>query len=143
MEEFDFPFQKSIDRSVTDDLMTPMFMHNREKVMFLGHPELRNTHLYVALGVRAIQSDISTYYTYALKIVQSLRKEYVRDRLNILIRSYSRCALKIVDEIGYLPLNREESNLLFQLVSQRYERSSTIFTTNKAFSEWGEVKGTM
>jgi DNA replication protein DnaC len=68
--------------------------------------------------------------------VQSLRKEYMRDRLNILLRSYSRYSLMIVDEIGYLPLNREESNLMFQLVSYRYEKSSTIFTSNKSFSEW-------
>ncbi|OWP56274.1 MAG: hypothetical protein B2I17_06740 [Thermoplasmatales archaeon B_DKE] len=91
--------------------------------------------------MRALQSDLSTYYISAVKLVQSLRKEYLRDRLNVLLRSYSRYALKIVDEIGYLPLNREESNLLFQLVSHRYEKSSTIFTSNKSFSEWGEVIG--
>ena len=141
MEEFDFSFQKSIDRSVMDDLMTLRFVHNRENVVFLGPPGVGKTHLSVALGMRALQSDISTYYISAVKLVQSLRKEYLRDRLNILLRSYSRYALMIVDEIGYLPLNREESNLLFQLVSYRYEKCSTIFTSNKSFSEWGEVMG--
>ena len=76
------------------------------------------------------------FHASAVKQVQSLRKEYMRDRLNILLRSYSRYSLMIVDEIGYLPLNREESNLMFQLVSYRYEKSSTIFTSNKSFSEW-------
>ena len=71
--------------------------------------------------------------------MQSLRKEYQRDRFNILLRSYSKYRIMIVDEIGYLPLNREESNLLFQFVSHRYEKSSTIFTSNKSFSEWGEI----
>ena len=71
--------------------------------------------------------------------MQSLRKEYQRDRFNILLRSYSKYRIMIVDEIGYLPLNREESNLLFQFVSHRYEKSSTIFTSNKSFSEWAEV----
>ena len=141
MEEFDFSFQKSIDRSVIDDLMTLRFVHNRENVVFLGPPGVGKTHLSVALGIRALQSDVSTYYISAVKLVQSLRKEYLRDRLNILLRSYSRYALMIVDEIGYLPLNREESNLLFQLVSYRYEKCSTIFTSNKSFSEWGEVMG--
>ena len=141
MEEFDFSFQKSIDRSVIDDLMTLRFIHNRENVVFLGPPGVGKTHLSVALGMRALQSDITTYYISAVKLVQSLRKEYMRGRLNILLRSYSRYALMIVDEIGYLPLNREESNLLFQLVSYRYEKSSTIFTSNKSFSEWGEVIG--
>ena len=91
--------------------------------------------------MRALQSDVSTYYISAVKLVQSLRKEYMRDRLNILLRSYSRYSLMIVDEIGHLPLNREESDLLFQLVSYRYEKSSTIFTSNKSFDEWGEVMG--
>ena len=141
MEEFDFSFQKSIDRSVIDDLMTLRFIHNRENVVFLGPPGVGKTHLSVALGMRALQSDITTYYISAVKLVQSLRKEYMRGRLNILLRSYSRYALMIVDEIGYLPLNREESNLLFQLVSYRYEKTSTIFTSNKSFSEWGEVIG--
>ena len=133
MEEFDFSFQKSIDRSVIDDLMTLKFMHNRENVVFLGPPGVGKTHLSVALGMRALQSDVSTYYISAVMLVQSLRKEYMRDRLNILMRSYSRYSLMIVDEIGYLPLNREESNLLFLLVSYRYEKCSTIFTSNKSF----------
>ena len=121
--------------------MTERFLHNSENVVSLGPPGVGKTHLSVALGMRALQSDISVYYISAVKLVQSLRKEYMRDRLNILLRSYSRYSLMIVDEIGYLPLNREESNLLFQLVSYRYERSSTIFTSNKSFSEWGEVMG--
>ena len=95
MEEFDFSFQKSIDRSVMDDLMTLRFIHNRENVVFLGPPGAGKTHLSVALGMRALHSDITTYYISAVKLVQSLRKEYLRDRLNILLRSYSRYALMI------------------------------------------------
>ena len=141
MDEFDFSFQQSIDRSVIDDLMTLRFIHNRENVVFLGPPGVGKTHLSVAMGMHALQSDISVYYVSAVKLVQALRKEFIRDRLNILLRNYARYPLMIIDEIGYLPLNREESNLLFQLVSYRYERSSTIFTSNKSFGEWGEVMG--
>ena len=141
MEEFDFSFQLSIYKSVIADLMTLSFMHNRENVVFLGPPGVGKTHLSVALGIRALQSDVSTYYISAVKLVQALRKEYMRDRLNILLRSYSRYSLMIVDETGYLPLNREESDLLFPLVSYRYEKSFSIFTSNKSFSEWGEVMG--
>ena len=74
MEEFDFSFQKSIDRSVIDDLMTLRFVHNRENMVFLGPPKVGKTHLSVALGMRALQSDVSTYYTSAVKLVQSLTK---------------------------------------------------------------------
>ena len=93
MDEFDFSFQKSIDRSVIDDLMTLRFMHNRENVVFFGPPGVSKTHLSVALGMRALQSDVSTYYISAVKQVQSLRKEYMRDSLNILLRSYSKYSL--------------------------------------------------
>ena len=141
MEEFDFSFQQSIDRSVINDLMTLRFIHNRENLVFLGPPGVGKTHLSVAIGMHALQSDISVYYVSAVKLVQALRKEFMRDGLNTLLRKYARYPLMIIDEIGYLPLNREESNLLFQLVSYRYEKSSTIFTSNKSFSEWGEVLG--
>ena len=141
MEEFDFSFQPSIDKSVVNDLMTLRFIHNRENLVFLGPPGVGKTHLSVAIGMHALQSDISVYYVSAVKLVQALRKEFMRDGLNTLLRKYARYPLMIIDEIGYLPLNREESNLLFQLVSYRYEKSSTIFTSNKSFSEWGEVLG--
>ena len=134
-------FQKPIGRYVMDDLMTLRFTHNLENMVFLSPPGIGKTHLSVALGMRALQSNISTYYILAVKLVQSLRKEYMRDRFNIILRSDSRYSLMIVDEIGYLPLNREESNLLFQLVSYRYEKSSTIFASNKSFSKWGKVMG--
>ena len=141
MEEFDFSFQQSIDRSVINDMMTLRFIHNRENLVFLGPPGVGKTHLSVAIGMHALQSDISVYYVSAVKLVQVLRKEFVRDSLNTLLRKYARYPLMIIDEIGYLPLNREESNLLFQLVSYRYEKCSTIFTSNKSFSDWGEVLG--
>ena len=137
----DFSFQQSIDRSIINDLMTLRFVHNRENVVFLGPPGVGKTHLSVAIGMHALQSDISVYYVSAVKLVQALRKEFMRHGLNALLRKYARYPLMIIDEIGYLPLNREESNLLFQLVSYRYEKCSTIFTSKKSFSEWGEVLG--
>ena len=141
MDDFDFTFQPSIDRSVIDDLMTMRYIHNNENVVFLGPPGVGKTHLSVALGMRAIMSDMPVYYTSALKLVQVLKRDYDLNRLEYRIKTYSRFRLMIVDEIGYLPLSREESNLFFQFVSSRYEKRSTIYTSNKSFSEWGEVLG--
>ena len=76
-----------------------------------------------------------------MKLVQTLKRDYDLKRLEYRIKTYSRFKLMIVDEIGYLPLTREESNLFFQFVSSRYEKRSTIYTSNKSFSEWGEVLG--
>ena len=99
--------------------MALIFMHNHENVVFLGPPGVGKTHLSVALGMGGLKSDISTHVVSAVKLVKSLRKEYTRDRLNMHVRNYSKYRIMIVDGIGYLPLNREESNLLFQFVSYR------------------------
>ena len=117
------------------------YIHNNENVVFLRPPGVGKTHLSVALGMRAVMSDIPVYYISALKLVQTLKRDYDLKRLEYRIKTYSRFRLMIVDEIGYLPLSREESNLLFQFVSSRYEKRSTIYTSNKSFSEWGEVLG--
>ena len=141
MDQFDFSFQPSIDRKVMDDLMTMRFIHNSENVVFLGPPGVGKTRLSVALGMQAALSEISIYYITAVKLVQILRKDFLSSRLSYRLATYARFPLMIVDEIGYLPLTREESNLFFQFVSSRYEKHSTIYTSNKSFSEWGEVLG--
>ena len=141
MDDFDFSFQPSIDKAVIDDLMTMRFIHNTENVVFLGPPGVGKTHLSIALGMRSMMSDIPAYYISAVKLVQTLKRDYDLKRLEYRIKTYSRFRVMIVDEIGYLPLTREESNLFFQFVSSRYERRSTIYTSNKSFSEWGEVLG--
>ncbi len=141
VEDFDFSFQPSIDRTVIDDLLTLRFIHNMENVVFLGPPGVGKTHLSIALGMRSIMQDIPVYYVSAVKLVQTLKRDYDLKRLEYRIKTYSRFRLMIVDEIGYLPLTREESNLFFQFVSSRYEKRSTVYTSNKSFSDWGEILG--
>ena len=113
MEQFDFSFQLSIDRKVLDDLMTMRFIHNDENVVFLGPPGVGKTHLSVALGMQTAYSEISIYYITAVKLVQVLRKDFLSSKLSYRLATYARFPLMIVDEIGYLPLTREESNLFF------------------------------
>ena len=107
MEDFDLSFQPSIDRSVMDNPLTMRFIHNTENVVFLGPPGVGKTHLSVALGMRAIMSDIPVYYTSAMKLVQTLKRDYDLKRLEYRIKTFSRFRLMIVDKIGYMPLTRE------------------------------------
>lgn len=124
MNDFDFTFEPSIDRSVIDDLITLRFIHNRENVVFLGPLDVGKTHLSVALGMNAANSEMSIYYTTAVKFVQILKKDSLSSRLSYRLATYSRFPLMIVDEIDYLPLTREESSLFFQFGSSWYERHS-------------------
>ena len=103
--------------------MTMRFMHNTENVVFLGPPGVGKTHLSVALGMRAIMSDIPVYYISAMKLVQTLKRDYDLKRLEYRIKTYSRFRLMIVDEIGYLPLTREGWN--------GKSKSSTVFLKGK------------
>ena len=131
MDDLDFTFQPSIDRSTMDDLMTMRYIYNKENVVFLGPPGVGKTHLSVALGMRAIMSNMPVYYTSAMKVVQILKRDYDLRRLEYRIKTHSRFRLMTVDEIGYLPLSREESNLFFQSVSSWHEKRSSIYTSNK------------
>ncbi|MGC8497097.1 MAG: ATP-binding protein [Thermoplasmata archaeon] len=97
--------------------------------------------LKIRIGMKAIENDIQVYYVSIIKLIENLKKAYTDSSFDYKIRTYGRFPLMIVDELGYLPLNKEESNLFFQFISSRYKKRSTIFTSNKSFSEWGEILG--
>lgn len=141
LEEFDFSFQPSIDPAVIDELRTMRFIHNAENICLLGPPGVGKTHIAIGLGVEAIRQGFSVYYTTAATMLDKLRKAEQRDGLDRKLKTFGKYKLLIIDEIGYLPMKREGAHLFFQLVSKRYEKASTIFTSNKPYSEWGEIMG--
>ena len=140
-EEFDLSAQPSIDPKVIQELRTLRFIHNAESVVFLGPPGVGKSHLALALGQEAIKAGFLVYYIGATQLIQELKKANETDRLAMKLKTLGRYPLLIIDEIGYLPMERAGAHLFFQLVSRRYERGATIYTSNKPYSEWGEVLG--
>lgn len=141
LDDFDISFQPSIDKAVFDDLRTLRFMKEAENVILLGPPGVGKTHIAIGLAMEAIRAGYSAYYVSTPLLVEKLRAAEERGKLDRTLKKLASYKLLVIDEIGYLPLQRQESHLFFQLVSRRYERASTVFTSNKSYSEWGEVLG--
>ncbi len=139
LEEFDFEFQKSIDKKVIEDLATLRFVHNSENVVFLGPPGIGKSHLAIALGIEAVKAGFSVYFTSTGNLIERLKTANREGVLDKKLRELIRYKVLIIDEIGYLPFDEEGAHCLFQLISRRYEKSSTILTSNKSYGEWGEI----
>jgi len=141
LESFDFTFQPSINKNQIIDLATLRFIEKAENILLLGSSGVGKTHLAVSLGTKAAQSRYSTYFISCHDLMAKLNKAKAENRLDAQLRHYLKYKLLIIDEIGYLPFDKDGANLFFQLIAKRYEKKSTIITTNKTFSKWGEVFG--
>jgi len=139
LEDFDFNFQPSIDKRQIEELATMRFLENGENVVFLGPPGVGKTHLASALGMVAAKYRYSTYYINCHLLIEQLKKAHFENKLPDKLRTLCKYKMLIIDEIGYLPMDIQGANLFFQLIARRYERVSTIFTSNKTFSQWNEV----
>lgn len=141
LDSFDFAFQPSIDRSQIVSLHELTFIERKENVILLGPAGVGKTHLAISLAVTAAERGRRIYFStlsdLVLSLVEAERQGRLRDRLAALRNP----SLLIIDEIGYLPVTASGTNLFFQLVNARYEKASTILTSNKSFKEWGEIFG--
>jgi DNA replication protein DnaC len=139
LDGFDFSFQPSLDRGRIMALAQLDFVKRAEVVHFLGPPGTGKSHLATALGVTAVKAGRSVYRCSLAELVEALTRAEREGRLADKIRFYSRAALLIIDEIGYLPITTGGANLFFQLVNARYEKGAMILTSNRGFAEWGDL----
>jgi DNA replication protein DnaC len=139
LESFDFEFQPSIDRKALRELAGLSFVERAQNVVLLGPPGVGKTHLAIALSVKAVEAGYSVLFLTLETLMTRLVRARHENRLDRTPQQLTYPKLLVLDELGYLPLSREEASLFFRLLVRRYERGSLIVTSNKGFTDWGEV----
>ena len=141
LDDFDFSFQPSIKREQIDSLHELGFLERKENVIFLGPPGVGKTHLAISLAIAAAQSGRRVYYGALADLITSLEEAKTAGQLGRRLKILTYPSLLVIDEIGYLPVSQTGAMLFFQLINRRYERASTVLTSNKGFEEWGQILG--
>lgn len=139
IEDFDFTFQPSINEQEIRDFETLRFLEGAENIVFLGSSGVGKTHLAVSIGIAAAKKRYSTYFIKCHDLIQQLKRAKLENRLEARLKHFCKYKLLIIDELGYLPIEKEDAKLFFQLIDLRYEKRSTILTTNINFNSWDEV----
>ena len=139
LDDFDFDFQPSINKDEIYDLATLRFVEDKSNILFVGNSGVGKTHLAVALGIKATEHRYSVYFITCHALIMKLNKAQKENRLDKLLQHMCQYRILIIDEIGYLPVDKQGSNLFFQLINKRYGNKSTIITTNMPFSKWSDV----
>lgn len=139
ISSFDFSFQPSIDERQIKDLCQLGFLENNENIVFLGSSGVGKTHLSISIGIEAARQRYSTYFIKCSNLLENLKKAQDENRLEARLKHYASYKLLIIDELGYLPINEGDERLLFQLIDRRYEKKSTIVSTNINFSDWESI----
>lgn len=141
LDDYDFSFQPSVNKDVLMEFKNLRFLENHENILFIGSPGVGKTHLATAIGMEAAKNRQITYFINCNDLIANLKKAYLENRLEDRLRLYSKYKVLIIDEVGFLPIDKQGANMLFQLINKRYEKTTTIITTNQPFSKWSEIFG--
>lgn len=141
LADFDWSFQPSVPRAKVEELATLRFMDSAENVLLVGSPGVGKTHLAVAIGIEAVKAGREVRFTDCARLVDDLKDASSRGILKNRLKYYAHSKLLIIDELGYLDIDEHGADLMFQLVSTRYEQRSTIITSNVGIGGWAKVFG--
>jgi len=136
LQQFDFTWPTKINRLAIQNLFRLKFIEDKANAILIGGVGLGKTHLAIALGWAACQAGPRVRFATAIDIINSLSAARNAGRLVKELKQYTRPELLIIDELGYLPIDKRGADLLFQIISQRYERGSIVLTTNKVYKHW-------
>ena len=140
LADFDFAQQPSIDRRLIDELATGRFLTEGRNIVLQGPPGVGKTHLAISLGIITAELGYRIYFTSAMEMARRLAKAMNEGKLSREMNNLVRPTLLVLDEVGYLALDPVQASLLFQVIANRYDKGQpTIVTSNKAFSDWGDV----
>lgn len=141
LADFDFDAAPGIDRKLVNELATCRYLESATNVLLIGPPGVGKTHLAVGLGRAAAEAGYRTYFTTAADLAARCHRAAIEGRWATTMRFFAGPTLLVIDELGYLPLPGEAASALFQVVSQRYLKTSIVLTTNRGVASWGEVLG--
>jgi DNA replication protein DnaC len=139
LDGFDFAFPKRINKRLVLRLFDLDFIDRKENLIFLGPSGVGKSHLSLALGYRACQQGKKVLYTTAVNLINQLTASMADTSFLTLMKRYSQCSVLIIDELGFLPIDKRGADLLFQVVSGRYERASIVLSTNLPFRDWARI----
>jgi len=141
LDTFDFLAIPSLNKMLVNELARGEYVERKENVLLLGNSGTGKTHLATALGVCACQRNHSTLFRTAASLCRELVEAADEKHLGRAMKKYTRVKLLIIDEMGYIPLSKAAAELLFELISKRYEQGSLIITSNLPFDEWTQIFG--
>jgi len=139
LDQFNFTWPKKINRLQVQNLFRLSFVNTCSNVIFLAGVGLGKTHLSSAIGYQACLKGYSVLFATAIDVINTLSAAQARGMLKQELKKYTKPAILILDELGYLPIDKTGADLLFQVISLRYERGSLIITSNRAFKHWPEI----
>lgn len=139
LKDFEFSFQPSVNEQQMKDFETLRFIEAQENIVFLGSSGVGKTHLATSIGIAAAKKRYSTYFIKCHDLIQQLKKAKLENRLEARLKHFCKYKLLIIDELGYLPIDKDDAKLFFQLIDLRYEKRSTILTTNINFNSWDDI----